>query len=728
MPSTNQVDSILTDSASLVGTQKESIWITGVTRSGKTSRLAAYYRHEMEAASANSQGLSQTQHQFQSPGLLVFAATGDTRWELRDRLLTTTKGQYPVFSTTPLGFFLEEITLYWPLLAEKQSLYPGFPTRLRPETEQELATRCWRQRLDSGQLRLSGVSEYRLVRRLLDTMQLAAMSGTPTEAIAEIVASGLLADGKSKGTTDSLGDHRFWEHATAACLQWRDWCWQQGFVTYSTAAELYWRYLLPDATYQRQLSRTYQAIFADDVDEYPAIARDFFETCLQQGIRGFFTFNPDGGIRWGLNADPDYLQELSQQCHQETCQRHPQTSLADAVADKAVKLVDDPTFYISLPAASVRLLATTSRSQLLQRTADTIADCASSGRIAPSEIAIIAPGLDAIARYTLTQLLAERHIPVFPLNEQRPLTAVPTVRALLTLLTLLYPGLGRWVDSDRIAEMLVVLTQQNQQPPAIDPVRAGLLADRCFVPDDRAPYLLGATAFPRWDRLGYRAQQAYEDLHQWIQDWSCHSDPDPTHPLVALDAAMLEFVWQRRHFGDFGSFQPDYWELEALRELMETANHYMEIAQYRDPPATTTDILADLIQLLRQGTVTANPYPVRSPQQLPGVTLATVFQYRSHRLSHRWHFWLDAGSSLWLSGGSAVLFAAPLFWKHRLGKPWQPSDRVAADETRVRRILRDLLGRVQERLYLCHSDLSANVSEQNGPLLSLVNAAVSVVE
>jgi hypothetical protein len=74
------------------------------------------------------------------------------------------------------------------------------------------------------------------------------------------------------------------------------------------------------------------------------------------------------------------------------------------------------------------------------------------------------------------------------------------------------------------------------------------------------------------------------------------------------------------------------------------------------------------------------------------------------------------------------LFAAPLFWKHRLGQPWQPSDRVAADQARVRRILRDLLGRVEQRLYLCHSDLSANGQEQNGPLLSLVNAAVSVVE
>jgi hypothetical protein len=645
---------------------------------------------------------------------LVFAATGDTRWELRDRLLGAVGGQYPVFSTTPLGFFLEEVTLYWPLLTEEHPLYPGFPQRLRPETEQEFATRLWRQHLDSAQLQLAGVSEYRLVRRLLDTLQLAAMSGTPTEAIADVVSSGLLSEAEENHPTQETGDRRFWENATQACLQWRDWCWQQGFLTYGIAAELYWRYLLPAPTYQQQLPQRYQQIFADDVDEYPAIARDFFEICLQQGMRGIFTFNPDGGVRWGLNADPDYLQELSRHCHQERCQRHQPASLADSVANDAIRLVDDPTQSIALP-DSVISLTQPSRSQLLQKTAATIARHISAGEVAPEDVAIIAPGLDAIARYTLTKHLTEHQIPIRPLNEQRPLTAVATVRALLSLLSLLYPGLGRLVDSDRIAEMLVVLTQQNQQPPAIDPVRAGLLADRCFVADVETPQLLGATVFSRWDRLGYRAQQAYEDLRQWVQDWSCHHREPASSPLVVLDAAMQKFVWQQR--------QPDYWEIEALRELMETANHYLEIAPQWDATATTTDILTNFIQLLHQGTVTANPYPMQ--QQPAAVTLATVFQYRSHRLSHRWHFWLDAGSSLWFSGGSAVLFAAPLFWKHRLGQPWKPSDRVATDEIRVRRILRDLLARVEERLYLCHSHLSANGQEQDGPLLSLVNAAVA---
>ncbi|HBL12042.1 MAG TPA: hypothetical protein DD379_11650, partial [Cyanobacteria bacterium UBA11162] len=143
-------------------------------------------------------------------------------------------------------------------------------------------------------------------------------------------------------------------------------------------------------------------------------------------------------------------------------------------------------------------------------------------------------------------------------------------------------------------------------------------------------------------------------------------------------------------------------------------------------PAHTT--IARFIQLLRRGTVTANPYPVR---RLPAVgenavTLATIFQYRAARGSHRWHFWLDAGSPLWLSGGAATLFGAPLFLKEWSGRAWTEADKIQADEERLQRILQDLLGRVGEKLYLCHSELAVNGTEQTGPLLTLVHGAVNL--
>jgi hypothetical protein len=41
--------------------------------------------------------------------------------------------------------FQDEVILFWPLLIQLLNLRAQFPVRLRPETEQELATQLWHQ-------------------------------------------------------------------------------------------------------------------------------------------------------------------------------------------------------------------------------------------------------------------------------------------------------------------------------------------------------------------------------------------------------------------------------------------------------------------------------------------------------------------------------------------------------------------------------------------------------
>ncbi|HBE59568.1 MAG TPA: hypothetical protein DDW56_19325, partial [Cyanobacteria bacterium UBA11366] len=290
----------------------------------------------------------------------------------------------------------------------------------------------------------------------------------------------------------------------------------------------------------------------------------------------------------------------------------------------------------------------------------------------------------------------------------------------------------------------------GQRGERIDPVRAGLLADYCYAPDLENPRLLPVETFPRWDRLGHRATAAYTEILEWIeQQRSQQQQRLIPSCVVILDRAIQKFLWH-------GSNLP-FDRVAALRELMETAQHYWEvdgrlrqiplggeistwtseergenITQYPrigrrkdDSPKTT---IARFIQLLRCGTITANPYPIR---RLPtgekkGITLATIFQYRARRSCHPWHFWLDAGSPLWLSGGAATLFGAHLFLQDWSGRPWTQVDKIEADEQRLQRILKDLLARVSERVFLCHSELAVNGTEQTGPLLTLVQSSVPV--
>jgi len=742
----------------------DSLWVIGPSRSGKTARLVERFCSWVQSdMSQNRLGHTKSRgrknddrtskHLYlhhTKPTVLALGANDENRRELTNKIVAETQGKYPVRCKTPLGFFQDEVVLFWPLLVQSLKLKAQFPVRLRPETEQELATKLWRSQLDEETLRRAGQNEYRLVRRILDLMQLAAYSGIKSEEISHILAKALAQD-SSVLEEDNRRTKMFQDNASSLgpeflvslLLDWRHWCLERGLLTYGLITELYHQHLLPNTNYQQQLVKRYQAVLADDVHDYPAVARHLFEFLLQNGAVGAFSYNPEGTVRLGLGADPNYMEGLSVHCQQEILNGS-SLCLADSLVTSVLELVNEPTVAISLPEA-VQSIQTTSRAQLLRQTAEVIVNAIKDGQVQPNEVAVIAPGLDAIARYTLVEILTKQGIPVESLNDQRPLIHSPTIRGLLTVMALVYPGLGRLVNRNAVAEMLVVLSRGDRtdegDPAArsasfshIDPVRAGLIADYCFVPHPEKPNLLPVTAFERWDRLGYGATTAYGEILQWIEEQRSQQEMRliPS-PISLLDRAIQRFLWN-------GSNLP-YEQLSALRELLETAQHYWEIeTRLKQIPAEPSSLkgsaggdslhvsITEFIQLLRRGTITANPYPVQPIGPASNaVTLATIFQYRSSRRFHPWHFWLDAGSQLWSQGGAATLFGAPFFLQYRLGEPWTAEDEKLEQEQRLQRILADLLSRVSEKIYLCHSDLAVNGQEQLGPLLPLVNACVSSV-
>jgi len=665
-------------------------WIIGEARSGKTTQLVQQFCHWFQALPAD----------ISTPAAMILAANHTTGHQLNQKLTEVVKGSYPVIVKTPLGFMEDEVNLYSPLWWEKLERPPRFPLQLRSETEQAFAYNLWHHRWP--QHIIPNVRfESRLVRITLDLLQLAGASGTPLEEIPTLLRTRLSSEEKT-----ALGDEALLPLMGELILQWRDWCLERGFLTYGLIYYLYGQFLLPDPNYQEQLKSRYQAIFADDVDDYPAIAQNLASRFLQHQNTAVFTFNPNGKVRLGLTADPDAWEPLAFHCQAISlppCSQH----APQATIPQILQMVDDPGSLEPLPDC-IRSLQTLSRSQLLEETAQTIIHAVQTNQIAPEEIAIIAPGLDEIARYSLINRLRDHAIPVSPLHEQRPLISSPLVRALLTLTCLVYPHLGRLLDANAVAEMLVILTRDDAN--RIDPVRAGLIADYCYQADPSAPQLMDAKTFPRWDRLGYQAQTAYDDIRYWIQQQKVQS---PTNLVNFLNQAIQQFLWKGNNLSMA--------ELASLRELTETAQHYWE-AHSRMP--TTETMIEDFIKLLKQGTITANPYPLTSLNACAsqGITLANIFQYRSQRSCHRWHFWLDISSSLWLEQGTAKLFASEIFHCNPYQQEALPSS-LQAREQHLKRILQDLLNRVTETVYLCHSDLAVNGTEQMGILYPLVPAS-----
>jgi hypothetical protein len=120
---------------------------------------------------------------------LVLAANESDRRQLADRLAIAVDGRYPVQCKTPLGFISEEVLLFWPLILEQAVCPAQFPLRLRPETEQALATALWRKMNAKQETPRSLAAEYRLVRDSLDVMQLAGAAGLPLTEISTLLTN-----------------------------------------------------------------------------------------------------------------------------------------------------------------------------------------------------------------------------------------------------------------------------------------------------------------------------------------------------------------------------------------------------------------------------------------------------------------------------------------------------------------------------------------------------------
>ncbi|MEA5420560.1 recombinase family protein [Spirulina sp. CCNP1310] len=702
-----------------------SRWITGPSRSGKTRRLIQVFEQGLSPGHPQGGGVRAVVPI--TPAVLILTANTTNQRDLSDRLFLEVGCRDPLVFKTPSGFIIDEVFLFWPLIFQALQLKAQFPLRLRPETEQELATTLWQRELDDLGLDTAGVMEYRFVRDTLDLLQLAGAGGFAPAEIAPRLSQGLAGD--TWETKPEMSEKR-----GDLLHHWQQWCLERGLLSYGLIYDLYGRYLLGDRHYQRQLLRRYRGIFADDVDDYPALMADFLQTALTAEIPCVVTFNPNGQNRLGLNADPYALAQIqSTFAHCETLATA--GGLGETLTPIMMKVIQSPSELIPLP-PMVELLQICrgeeepeflpiSRAALLRATAERLIKAVKQEGIAPGDIAVIGPGLDAIARYTLMEILKKQDIAVEPLNEQRPLITSPLVRALLTLLTLVYPGLGALIDRDRLAEMLVVLSdrQPGQIPPtAIDPVRAGLLSDHCYHFDPQHPRLLPVTDYPRWDRFGHQVVTAYNRIRDWLESQTQQiqeSAPHPPIPPVVLNAAIEQFFNKTRTLS--------YGELAVLRGLMETAQHFWEVdtrlRQNEGVQRSPLETLSQFIQLLRRGTITANAYPAHRETGENAVLLATIYQYRNLRRSHRWHFWLDVGSNLWQSGGATDLFAHHCFLRENPGRPWTAEEQTERQTAKLTRVLADLTARIEERLILCHSELAVNGMEQRGPLSPLIDAA-----
>lgn len=691
-------------------TKKNALWIEGNSRCGKTTALVNQLEKWIEE--------EKTKHSIPliKPPLII-CANREERTNLQKQIFSQIKDLHCTIEIqTVSGFIINEVQLFFPLIANELNLKNPFPIRLYPETEQELASQLWRDSLSAELLSLFG-NESICVRRLLDLLQLAGMAGIPFENIGNRLKSGQVFLG------DSL-DNNIWNTINELLSIWRKWCLEKGLLSYGIIYELFWRHLFLHQDYQKSLLNRYGAVFADDLDNYPAVMGDIFNFFITHKYNCIFTYNHKGKVRLGLNADPDYLATIANSCQRKLLNFSPVDNLSSKLENSLKLLMEENTLDRD-DFENIFSFKTRSRAQLIKEVSFFIIDKIQKGIISPADVAIIAPGLDEVARFNFLHFFHENNVPVEPLQEKRPLIASPLVRSHLTLLGLIFGGNGRLIERDMVAEMLTVLSPKSNTEfglqPHIDPVRAGLLADYCYHIDIESPHLLPIDYIPSGDRLSYQTFIAYNKIKKWINQTKQEVKEKKLSPLAIIDKI------NQQYFNDIQSLT--YTQINNLREFKQTASHFWAIQNRLGKDKQIIPSLTEFIILIRKGTITANPYPVNpllENKKNKGITLATIYQYRTSHQSHPWQFWLDAGSNLWSKGGAAELFASSLFLRGWDGKPLSLEYQQQQEKERIDRVIHDLLSRVSDKIFLCHSDLDINGNEQMGSLLNLIYLAPTI--
>ncbi len=669
--------------------EKKPLWITGESRCGKTKRLAEL--------------IFQWMTEFPLPYKpLILVINHQARENLLHQLLEINHQGYQGKMKTPLGLMMADVNLFYPLICEKLNLKATIPIRLRPETEQELATKLWQKHITPELIAILG-DEYICVRRILDLTQLAGAAGISLEQIPNRL--------QESDFFQIIGNQSIINLIGELIQKWRNWCLAKGFLNYGLIYELYGLYLLPSHEYQQYLLNQYQGLFIDDLDDHPSIITSICQIFIEKNITSVFTYNETGKIRLGLNADPEYIkQKILPLCEQEILRNNANNSLKQTLENPILKVINGEFEQIE-SLTQINTIITESRAELISRTCHFILKSINSKEIKPQDIAIIVPGLDEIARYTFQDIFTYQNaIQVQFLREKRPLVSSAIIRSILSVLTLVYPLQGRLVRKDLLPEMLVILSQEK-----IDLVRANLLIDSCYLPDIEYPCLLNYTNFSRWDRLSYQSRESYQKIVAIIENIKGEIIGGDTHLLGAIDKIIKNF------FPKINTLQ--YNQIVSLKEFRETAQHFWEI-QTKLGHLRVNEIIAQFLELLRKGTITANPlleynqnhsddqeddfsFPER------GLLISTIYQYRSHRCSHRWQFWMDAGSLFWSQ--SLGLFGYEVFLHSLEGENSNSEDAL------IKRIIKDLLARAEEKIFLCHSNISLTGSEQVGKLSPLMN-------
>jgi hypothetical protein len=666
----------------------QACFLTGTVGAGKSTVLAARLAHLLE------QGVP-------AYSILVLLPDRPAREQLQRALQDVPLGPFGDLSLqTYYSLAQRMVALFWPLVARPAGfVHPERPPIfLTYEIAQHHLRRIVVPLLEQGYFEGLHLHPQRLVSQLLDNLNKAALNGYPIEQVAVRLTS------TWSGPPERLVA---FGQAQESILRFRRDCLERGLLDLSLALESFQR-LLDTPPFWGYFSERYRHLLVDNLEESVPVAQDFVARLLPHCESTLLVADEGGGYRILLGADPQGAFALGRACGRRERLAGPPVPAAPLAAAVAARLGQGPAGWEGAERPILGLIQTRYRSEMVAEVAVALARMVHGEGVPPAEIAVIAPYLDGVLRFALTQACAPQDVPLRILRRYRRPAEEPTVRALLTLATLLHPEWGLALPRYDVAEAL------GQVLDGLDPVRAALLADWAYDPVGlawRAPEDLVATARVR---LGPALLERYRGFWQRWQALLPETDLPWEHLLARLLGAFLSGALRNPAAAT------------ACAELIESARRFRRVFPALHGEDDPHMVGRQYLETLRSGVVTAQ-YLVRevplSLQREEGgaVLVAPAQSYLLTGLQVRRQFWLDIASMDWWTPPQQPL-TNPYVLSRRwpAGEPWTDAADYAVRQEALARTVQGLCNRCREGIVLCTSALGTAGQTQDGPLMRVL--------
>jgi len=679
------------------------IFLHGRAGAGKTTAGVERALHLLEPSTSLRPGFG-----LPAASILVLTPQRTLQTPYEERILAAGYAGGQVTFATIGGLARRMCDLFWPLIGERA----GFknpdqpPVFLTLETAQYYMAHLVRPKLDEGFFESVTIDRNRLYSQVLDNLNKSAIVGFDYRQIA---------DRLSAAWTGDPAQRRVHTDAQACATLFREYCLEHNLLDFSLQLEIFANLLWPEPMVRGHLTGMYRHLIYDNVEEDGPRAHDIVREWMPNFDSALLIYDEGAGYRYFLGGDPLTGQALSEACGEvvEMDESFVMSEYAAGLSNALNSAITGQEVEGPRAAFNVADVITTRfYPELLDAIVAETNSLITDHQISPSDIVILAPYLSDALRFSITHRLEQAGIPWRSHRPSRSLRDEPASQALLTLAALAHPDWG--VHPTRFDAAYAFMFALGT-----DLVRAQLLAEIVYRQKELRLSSFEEIKPEMQERITYALGERYAALRNWLLNYR-ESDPLP------LDHFL------RKLFGEVLS-QPDFGFHSNLDAVRVAASLVESIKKFRDAlDESDFGSLGDFrslgreyLAMLQDGVIAAQYLESWKSEDTDAVLVAPAHTFLMMNRPVTVQFWLDPGSNGWVERLAQPLTQPYILSRHwDVNRTWTDADEVAAQTESLARLVRGLLSRCREKVYLAIADLGETGFEQRGTLLRAFQKAL----